>query len=199
MRYEAYVDIFAGDSRLLSSSGDLVGLTKELREILEQNGINMNIFSDFIIDYIKENNSMLTIHVSGKPYSFICPNTGIFLELWITDAEKSTQHFLAIVNYSGNIQISISKPELFDRVIFDIMRKSVDYLNCLRVQMPFLYKFIIFEIFSSFRKISKIKFEGIIDKNFIVTDYKDRGIIWEIDSTTVDYTSSISKKILSTY
>ncbi|BFH73177.1 hypothetical protein SJAV_11210 [Sulfurisphaera javensis] len=199
MRYEAFIDILSGDKRFLSSSGDVVGITEELRKLIEQNGINLITFSDFIVEYLKENQSLLTIHVTGKPFSILCPNIGVFLQIWITDAEKSTQHFLAIVNYSGNVQISISKPELFDRVIFDIMKKSIEYLDCLRVEMPFLYRFIIFELFNSFRKLSKIKFEGIVDKNIVLADYKDRGLIWEIDSTTIDYTNSISKKILSPY
>lgn len=199
MRYEVYIDILKGDKKVLSSNGNIVGLTNELIKVIEHNGINLNVFSDFLVDYIKDNQNLFNIHVSGKPFSFLCPNTGIFLELWITNAEKSTQHFLALINYSGDVQISISRPELFDRVIYEIMRKSLQFLDCLRVEMPFLYRFVIFELFNSFKKLSKVRFEGKIENNIVVADYKDRGLIWEIDSTSIDYTSSISKKILPPY
>ena len=198
MKYEAYLDIPQGEKKVLASSGDVVGLSKDLSKILQDHGIRAEVFGDFLIDYIREAQALYTLYVSGKQFSLLCPNIAFFIELWITTAEKTLQSFLAIINYSGNIQMSISKPELFDRVILDVTRKSIDFLDCLRVEMPFLYRFIIFEFFSSFRKLSKVKYEGIIDKNFVLADYMDRGLVWEIDSTVMDYTTAISKKILST-
>lgn len=196
MRYEAYLDLLQGDKRIITTSGDIVGLSKDLLRLIEGHGIRMDVFGDFLIDYAKEN-TLFTLHVSGKPFSYLCPNIAVFVELWLTTAEKTSQNFLAIINYSGSIQLSISRPELFDRVILDVTKKSIEFLNCLRVEMPFLYKFIIFEFFNSFRKLSKVRYEGIIDRNLVLADYKDRGLVWEIDSTTIDYTTTISKRILS--
>ena len=197
MRYEAYLDLPQGDKKVITSSGDVVGLSKDLSKLLQEHGIRAEVFGDFLIDYLKESQPLYTLYVSGRQFSTLCPNIAFFIELWITTVQRTFQSFLAIINYSGNIQISVSKPELFDRVIFDVTRKSIDFLDCLRVEMPFLYRFIIFEFFSSFRKLSKVKFEGIINKNLILADYMDRGLVWEIDSTVMDYTTAISKKILS--
>lgn len=197
MRYEVYLDLLQGEKKVLTNSGDIVGLSKDLSKVLQEHGIRADVFGDFVIDYVREAQPLYTLHVSGKQFSMLCPNIAIFIELWITNAEKTFQSFLAIINYSGNVQMSISKPELFDRVILDVTKKTIDFLNCLRVEMPFLYRFIIFEFFSSFRKLSKVRFEGIVDKNFVLADYKDRGLVWEIDSTVIDYTTTISKKILS--
>jgi len=197
VRYEVYLDLLQGEKKILTSSGDIIGLSKDLSKVLQENGIRADVFGDFVIDYVREIQPLYTLHVSGKQFSMLCPNIAVFIELWITSAEKTFQSFLAIINYSGSVQMSISKPELFDRIILDVTRKTIDFLDCLRVEMPFLYRFIIFEFFSSFRKLSKVKFEGIVDKNFVLADYKDRGLVWEIDSTVMDYTTTISKKILS--
>ena len=197
MRYEAYLDLPQGEKKVITSSGDVVGLSKDISKVLQEHGIRADVFGDFLIEYIRESQPLYTLYVSGKQFSMLCPNIAFFIELWITSAEKTFQSFLAIINYSGSIQMSISKPELFDRVILDVTKKTIDFLDCLRVEMPFLYRFIIFEFFSSFRKLSKVKFEGMVNKNFILADYMDRGLVWEIDSTVMDYTTTISKKILS--
>jgi len=197
VRYEAYLDLPKGDKKVITSSGDLVGLSKDLNKVLQDHGIRADVFGDFLIDYVKESQPLYTLYVSGKQFSALCPNIAFFLELWITTVQRTFQSFLAIINYSGSVQLSISKPEFFDRVILDVTKKSMDFLDCLRVEMPFLYRFIIFEFFSSFRKLSKVKFEGIVDKNLVLADYMDRGLVWEIDSTAMDYTTEISKKILS--
>ena len=185
MRFEAFINKLQGDVKFLTEESEIVGLSKHVVEEVEKVGVKPKSFSNALIEYVKDGGAYYTTYLHSKGVEEC--GKGTVFELWINEDRHD---FVILVNYNGLSQVSFTKPEFFNVVAEQSVRNMLS-TSCVDINMPYPYKFVVFETFNAFRKLSKVDFEGVIDKKLVSIDDKRRGFVWVLESPNINYSSNV--------
>jgi len=191
VKYEAYINRIQGDFKFLTEDNNVIGLTKSVVEELGKVGIKPKAFANSLSEFVADKTPLFTSYTGGESKVEEPCNLGTIFELWIMKGSEEFHTFVTIVNYNGTAQVTFSKPEFFNDAMLTTMRNILS-LDCVKIKMPYPYKFAVFEAFNAFRKLSNVSFEGIIREKMISIDDKKRGLVWRIESPNFDYSTDIS-------
>lgn len=186
MRFEAFINKLQGDVKFLTEESEIVGLSKYVVKEVEKVGVKPKSFSNALVEYVKDGGAYYTTYISSKGFEEC--GKGTVFELWINEDRHD---FVIVVNYNGLSQVSFTKPEFFSVIAEQSVRNMLS-TSCVNINMPYPYKFVVFETFNAFRKLSNVSFEGVIAKKLVSIDDKNRGFVWVLDSPDINYSSNIT-------
>ncbi|BCU70768.1 hypothetical protein [Stygiolobus caldivivus] len=190
MKYEAYINKIEGDAKFLSEDNNVIGLTRHVIEELRKVGVKPKAFVNSLSEFVEEKTPYSTSYTSGEHRMIEPCNLGTIFELWILKGNDEIHTFVTIINYGDTAQVTFSKPEFFDTAMLTTMKNMLS-INCVKINMPYPYKFAVFEAFNAFKKLSNVSFEGIVRERMISMDDKKRGLIWRIESPNFEYSANL--------
>lgn len=188
MKFEAYINKLQGDVKFLSENDNIVGLTKSVVNELEKVGVKPKAFINSLSEFVEDNTPLFTSYTSGEVKK---SGLGTIFELWIFKSNEESHTFVTVINYGETAQITFSRPEFFNEAMLVAIKNMLSFEH-VSIQMPYPYKFAVFEAFNAFKKVSNVSFEGIIDEKMISIDNKKRGLIWRIESPNFEYSRNVS-------
>ncbi len=187
--------------RVLTDSGHVVTFSNNLSTELKDMGINVKVFAGAVTDYLNEKTKSYSIYYRPLNTTSISEIFARVFSFWLIYSSGQIQLFAIISNYKDISEITIIDPQLVTLELEKIMNFAKNYKTA-TITMPFLYKFLVFEMFNLFRKNNILKFEGIIeerhDTKYMMAINKNlNAIIWKIDSTKLNYVNDISSEKIS--
>jgi len=192
--FDVYVNQLRGDFKILSNHNVVIGLNRNVISELDKVGLPYKIFVDNLSDFILNKDHIRTFYLVGKKQG---ENRGTAFNLTVhTNIDEEDNIFFLVINQDGNVQVNFAKNNYINESIYRATEKLLN-TDRLEFSLPYLYRFVIFEAFNSFKKLTNTVFEGIVDDKLIVIDDRNRGLIWEVDNLTFMYYSEISNPISS--
>jgi len=193
MRFEASLDILQPyGRRFLTKDGRLVTLSRELVDQCEGSGISPSMLSEVISDFNESGSRISSSYlVSMREKQNECNVTKV-IDLWITDAVKSTHVIMTVTGLGSVGELRFVYPEFFGELAKTILSNNVKY-DCSSIVMTFPYMFVVFDTFNAFKKVYNNVIEGIVRMNgssFMFSKTEAKSLIWEVDTPKVDYISN---------
>ncbi len=168
----------------LTRDGNYFCISNFLYDELNTLGIPPMILAEAVNDFLREGTASYSVYWGSSQER---GNTRV-LNLLITTPNKSKRVFLMVSNFDGIYEITLLEPFNFG----NSMEKLISYgknLEKYEVSMPFLYKFVVFETFDAFKKLSRVEFQGIISKDtekYMVAMGNEKALLWKIETPRVD-------------
>lgn len=185
--------------KVLTDSGHIISFSPALINELESLDINPKIFAEIVLEFLKENSRHLSTYIKPLPKKQGCKYYARVIDLWLHYPLRTHHVLFLLINYDEISEILILDPQVFQLAT----DKLLDYAaskDCLKVSMPYLYKFVVFETFNTFKKKFSVKFEGVIgdnEKYLVALDENSKALLWKIDSPQLEYMRNFtSEKIL---
>ncbi|QKQ99756.1 hypothetical protein GWK48_04550 [Metallosphaera tengchongensis] len=184
MVFEVSVDMLCEGRKGVTAGGHFFCISTFLHKELEQLKVPDSVLVEAIVDFMNDNSVSYSVYWGSS----VSPGHSRVLEVWVNTSEKTRRVFLVISNLDGINEIRVLEPFYFSEVAERILNYG-KRLDSYRMTMPFLYKFVVFESFNVFRKLSNIEFQGIISKNnekYMVAMENEKALLWKVESTGVD-------------
>jgi len=190
--YEIEIDVMGCKGKKeISPSGHLYCLSSFLENELKRIGLPVSSFVEIVIDFLSEK----TASHSGYTISKVMTKSSRILDLWITTTEGSRRAFLVVSAFNDVTEVTLLEPFYFNQVMQKVLLHG-SKLNMYEISMPFLYKFIVFETFDAFGKMSRIRYQGLISKEdykyMVAVSEDERALVWKVDSTSLNLIGEIS-------
>ncbi|MCH1770556.1 MULTISPECIES: hypothetical protein [Metallosphaera] len=165
--------------RGITRDGHLFCISSFLEQELQRLKIPPIVLAETIIDFLKEGTASYTSYWGSGEDGGITR----ILDLSVVTPDRTRRVFLVISRFNGINEITLLEPFYFTNV----MEKLILYgknLDKYQVTMPFLYKFVIFEAFHTFNKVTNVKYQGIISdgkEKYMVALEKQKALLWKIE------------------
>ncbi|BCS91875.1 hypothetical protein [Metallosphaera javensis (ex Sakai et al. 2022)] len=165
--------------RGITREGHLFCISSFLNEELQRLKIPPIIFAEAVIDFLNEGSASFTAYWGSGENG----GTTRILDLSVVTPDRTRRLFLVISRFNGINEITLLEPFYFTNV----MEKLISYgknLERYQLTMPFLYKFVIFEAFHTFSRVTNVKYQGIVSEGtekYMVALEKEKALLWKIE------------------